>query len=556
MKTSSARWPGRDLAVWLTAAVLLLIATLAWFGYRAVLGWRASAALVAERRAGEMASLLVSAITRDMRGVQTVVLSSPQADEFMMDPPYDVSDVAASAFARYPYPESFFAWRGTPTPQSVVFFDRAERRPPWSGEPGGASRFPVVIQSHPDVAGILIERIAGDARHGRRFSTFDLQLDGVPYQVVTRLLYRDALRQQLGAAFGFTVNLEWVRQHYFSELTQQVARIGNAAGLSLFVLDDHNRRIVSVPRYARGVAAVRRDFAMTFFDPLVVAHQPLPRSWAVEAAIASDPTLAEAVRAGNRTLITLACAAAALAVGLILTLRATRASARLAEIRSDFVSTVTHELKTPIATIRAIGDTLARERVTDPEARLEYAQLVVQESKRLSRLVDNLLAYSRITDVTEIYSFEAVDVRRVMEESLRGFRTQLAEEAFDVRLDLASDLPPVRADLAAMILMLENVIDNAIRYSGEARLIEIGARRNDGRVVLQVRDHGIGIPERDLAHVTQRFYRAHGNSSGGSGLGLAIVARIASDHGGSISIESKVNEGTAVSLSIPVAEDA
>ncbi|MEO8033670.1 MAG: histidine kinase dimerization/phospho-acceptor domain-containing protein, partial [Acidobacteriota bacterium] len=425
MKLGSPGWLGRGLPIWLTSAVLVLIATLAWFGYRAVLGWRANATLLAQRRAREMGNLLVSAITRDMRGVQSVVLQSMQADGFMLDPPYDVGDIAASAFARYPYPESFFAWRGTATPQSVVFYDRADRRPRWARDAVTSNRFPVLVESHPEVAKLLIEHITADANRGHRFSTFDLQLDGVPYQVVTRLLYRDPLREELEAAFGFTVNLSWVRTDYFGDLTRQVAHIGQAAGLSLFVLDDRGRGVVSLPNSARGEASFRREFPIQFSDPLLVEHDSTPRSWAVETGIAHDPTLAEAVRASDRILLMLACAAAALAIGLILTLRATRASARLAEIRSDFVSTVTHELKTPIATIRAIGDTLARERVTDPEARLRYAQVVVQESKRLSRLVDNLLAYSRITDTTDAYLFGPVAVRAILEQALRTAKSRL-----------------------------------------------------------------------------------------------------------------------------------
>lgn len=554
MKVASPRWLGRGLAMWLTAAVLALIATLAWFGYRAVLGWRSNAALVAQRRAGEMANLLVAAITRDMRGVQTFVLPSLQADEFMLDAPYDVGDIAASAFARYPYPESFFAWRGTPTPESVVFCDRADRRPPWGGRAAGTSRFPVLLQSHPAVAKQLIDRIAADAARGRRYSAFEANIDGVPYQVVTRLLYRDPLREQLEAAFGFTVNLTWVRAHYFEDLAEQVAHIGPAAGLSLFVVDEDNRRVASAPRSPRGEAAFRREFSMQFFDPLVVEHDSTPRPWVVETGIAHDPTLTEAVRASDRTLVMLACAAAALAIGLILTLRATRASAQLAELRSDFVSTVTHELKTPIATIRAIGDTLARGRVSDPEARVEYAQLVVQESKRLSRLVDNLLAYSRITDVTEAYSFEPVDVAAIVDEALRGFATQLREKQFEVRVDVDPSMPPVRADRVALTLTLENIVDNAIRYSADDRVIEIGSRPERGDGVIEVRDHGVGIAPEEIALVTQRFHRAPGAASGGSGLGLSIVRRVVADHGGTLSIRSTVGRGTTVLISLPLAE--
>ena len=552
MRAVSGKWSGR-FPVLLAGAVLLLIATLAWFGYRAVIGWRASAAIVAERRADELATLLVSAITRDMRSVQTVVLPSVQADQFLLDPPYDVSDVAAGAFARYPYPESFFAWRGDPTPQSVLFFNRADRRPGWAADPHMASRFPVVVESHPDVARQLIGHILADAAKGRRFSAFNMSLNGVPYQIVTRLLYRDPLREQLEAAFGFTVNLSWVRTYYFTELTQQIARIGNASGLSLFVRDDRGRRVAAAPRSASGAVSVHREFAMTYFDPLVDEHDSTPALWVVETGVAGDATLAEAVRAGDRTLLMLAFAAAALAMGLILTLRATRDSARVAELRSDFVSTVTHELKTPIATIRAIGDTLARERVTDSESRLQYAQLVVQESKRLSRLVDNLLAYSRITDVTEVYSFEPVDLASIVEDALRGFRTQLQEKHFEVRVDIDPELPPIRADLAALTLAVDNVLDNAIRYSAGNCAIEIAGRLDGKRAAFEVRDHGIGIPPAEIKRVTQRFHRAPGTGTGGSGLGLSIVKRVIFDHGGELAIGSTVNEGTTVRISLPLA---
>ena len=245
-----------------------------------------------------------------------------------------------------------------------------------------------------------------------------------------------------------------------------------------------------------------------------------------------------------------------LVAGLILAVRAARASARLAEMRSDFVSTVTHDLKTPIATIRAIGDTIARGRVSDPRSMREYAELVVQESKRLTRLIENLLAYARVTDVTEVYAFEPLDLHAVVDDVVEGFRTQLAAAHFDVQIDMPADLPAVRADRTAIGMALDNLLDNAIRYSGQARHLSVRARREGNRrVALEVADRGEGIPADEIEQVTRRFFRGRRSEIGGSGLGLAIVSRIVADHGGEMSIESRAGAGTNVRLSLPIAEE-
>jgi len=179
----------------LVVAVVLAFAAFAWFGYRAVDGWRHSATLLASQRAGQAADRLVTALGRDMRGVQATVLASAQWDQFMLDPPYDVRTLATSAFARYPYPESFFAWRGPATPPTVVFLNRSDRRPAWMPGAAGPNRFPVIVEYDPAVAGLLMRRIRRDAVGRRRFSVFEVLLGGTRYQVVARLLYRDALRE-------------------------------------------------------------------------------------------------------------------------------------------------------------------------------------------------------------------------------------------------------------------------------------------------------------------------------------------------------------------------
>jgi two-component system phosphate regulon sensor histidine kinase PhoR len=543
------------LVTWLMAAVCLSLAVLVWSGYGAVREWQRSQELLADRRARERVDLLVTALARDMRGVQETVLASGwEAESFAA--PHEVRNLVASAFARYPYPESFFAWRdGTPD-GSLLFFDRSDRRPEWMPPDAGQDRFPVSIRYEPAVASVILGRVRADVRLGRRFSTFETSLGRTRYQVVARLFYRDPFREQIDRVAGFTVNLSWVREHYFPEMARQVTRIGQGGPLA--IVDDRGLPVGGVVATAGG-PIVRQWFPVMFFDPLLVGiDSPADLSrqaWAVQAGLGGDADAAAATRGANRTLFMATVAVAALALGLVLTARAARHSARLAEMRSEFVSTVTHELKTPIATIRAVGDTLVRGRISEPQALREYAQLVVQEAKRLTRLVENLLAYARITDVTEVYAFEPLALEPLLNEALKGFAAQLSEAGFAVQVDVPPDLPPVRGDPTALRLVLDNLLDNAIRYSGAGRWLGLRASAApSGRVVLEVGDRGVGIPASEIDKVTRRFYRGRRPRSSGSGLGLAIVKRIAEDHGGTVTISSTPGTGTTVRLEIPAME--
>jgi signal transduction histidine kinase len=551
----------RSFAGWLAAGVCLSVALVSWFGYRAIRNAQHSSTLLLARRSSDAADLLVMALSRDMRGVEDSVLLSSRWNDAMLDPPYDIGTVVASAFARYPYPESFFGWRGSLDSGAVVFFDRADRPPAWSdpGAAGGDGRFPVTVRKYPSIGAQVARRILEDRVQGGEFSVFEIELHGVQYQFVTRLIYRDAFREQLEAGLGFTVNLPWTRHSYFPELVKQVGGIGGTReGLSLSIVDAAGAAITDPVGAASAGPVSRRAFPLLFFDPNMVAlYRPadLPRrEWAVEVKPAgSDPGLGSTGVEAVWTLVVAATAAGVLTLGLVLSSRAVRASARLAEMRSEFVSTVTHELKTPLATIRAVGDAVASGRVTSGETLRDYAQLVVQESKRLARLFDNLLAYSRITDVTEAYHFESLEVNGLIDEALRGFSAQLASNDFQVDVEIPGDIAAVRADRTAMGLLLDNLIDNAVRYSDTSHCLSIHAAQSNGVVKVAISDRGMGIPADELRHVVRKFFRGRRAGSGGSGLGLAIASRIVEDHGGRLDIDSAVGVGTTVHLTLPVA---
>jgi signal transduction histidine kinase len=383
------------------------------------------------------------------------------------------------------------------------------------------------------------------------------------YQVVARLYYEDLYRERVRGVFGFMVDLAWAREHYFPEITRQMFRVTDASSrLSMTLLDSRDALIARNQTDAAPTpglsASTRRSFERVFFDPRIVAIErppDLPREeWIAEVSAFPDPPLATAILQARRTLVLAALASIALAFGLALTVRALRASARFAELRSEFVSTVTHELKAPIGTMRVIGETLVGGRVDIAETRRDYGQLIVQEAKRLTLLVDNLLALSRVADVTEMYSLDKLSVRDLMLSVLQQFKHQLELGGFTVTTDVPADLPPVSADPGAMQLALDNILYNAIRYSDQVCAIDVRASADAHYVRIVIADRGRGIPADEIALVTRRFFRGRGAAAqGGSGLGLAIAQRIIADHGGQLEIRSEVGRGTEVGIFLPIA---
>jgi two-component system phosphate regulon sensor histidine kinase PhoR len=246
-------------------------------------------------------------------------------------------------------------------------------------------------------------------------------------------------------------------------------------------------------------------------------------------------------------------AAGASLLALVLTVRANRARVALASMKSDFVAAVTHELKTPIASIRLVGDTLAHGRYKSPKTVQEYAGLLSAEALRLDSSIDNVLTYARYSrtraaDPTDLVN---VDAAELVEDALQGFRPHLAALEFELTVDLPPDLPPVCVDRAAVMRALENIIDNAIKYSDATRRLAVSGRATGKRVTLTVKDAGSGICREDQARLFERFYRGRNAHGSGSGLGLAIAKRIIESHGGRIEVRSAVESGTEVDVTLP-----
>ena len=243
-------------------------------------------------------------------------------------------------------------------------------------------------------------------------------------------------------------------------------------------------------------------------------------------------------------------AAAVALLGVVLVGRTLRMTAELAEMKAELMSSVTHDLKTPLALIRLVGETLGLGRYSSPETIGTYARMLSTEASRLTLRIDNLLAYARITDAQAAYRFETLDLLDVVQESMRRAGPRLRALGFDFDANL-TDAPTVRADRTTLLQVLDNLIDNSLKYSGDSKLIEVRTSVDPQTAFVSIRDWGIGIPPDEAAHVFEKFYRARNAGTAGSGLGLAIAKRVMADHGGSIRLDPAPGGGTVVTLGVP-----
>jgi two-component system sensor histidine kinase SenX3 len=227
---------------------------------------------------------------------------------------------------------------------------------------------------------------------------------------------------------------------------------------------------------------------------------------------------------------------------------------RLEAVRRDFVANVSHELKTPVGALTLLAEAV-QDAADDPEAIRRFAGRMQHEGIRLGRLVAELIELSRLQGAEPLPSPAMVDVDDVVAEAVD--RTRLAAESGGiVVVSGGQGRLAVRGNESQLVTALVNLVDNAIAYSPEGTRVAVGTRRRGGHVEISVSDQGIGIAERDLERVFERFYRsdpARSRATGGTGLGLAIVKHIATNHGGGVSVWSVEGSGSTFTLRLPVA---
>jgi two-component system, OmpR family, phosphate regulon sensor histidine kinase PhoR len=219
---------------------------------------------------------------------------------------------------------------------------------------------------------------------------------------------------------------------------------------------------------------------------------------------------------------------------------------------------MSHELKTPLSIISMFGELLSMGRTRSAAQATEYAEIIRRESNRLSRLIDSVLDFSKIERGVDVYEFaDGQDLREVVGRALDLSRHRLDQARMTLETDLAEDLPLMRIDTNAVTVAVLNLVDNAIKYAADGKVLEVRLRQAAGGIELDVSDSGPGVPAEEREAIFDRFYRARAvrqKPIRGSGIGLALVKHIAQAHGGEVSVRAgKGGQGAVFRLWLPTA---
>jgi len=224
---------------------------------------------------------------------------------------------------------------------------------------------------------------------------------------------------------------------------------------------------------------------------------------------------------------------------------------KLSQLRSDFVSDVSHELKTPLTSIRMFAEMLLMKRFRGPSEQGEYLKVIIAESERLSRLVGNILDFSRMEHRRKVYRLRPEDPTDVVRSCLKDFSYIAKDRGFSLRVDIPDRMDPVPLDRDGIYQALTNLLSNAIKYSGDHKVIYVRMRSSEDHLIIEVADRGIGIPQDQLDKIFEPFYRIAQSGATGTGLGLALVDHVIRGHGGRVEVESKLGEGSTFRLVLP-----
>ena len=227
---------------------------------------------------------------------------------------------------------------------------------------------------------------------------------------------------------------------------------------------------------------------------------------------------------------------------------------KIRQLKEDFISSVSHELKTPIAAIKMFAETLHMGRIKEPVKVKDYLNTIIKESDRLTRFINKILDFQKIEKGKKLYSFEKVDIVEISKAAAKIYADQVHDDTLILEQEYDKDIPEIEIDEDAILQVILNLLLNAYKYSTHEKYTKIKIERSQDNIKIKIIDHGLGISKKDIERVFDRFYRVDIESTKaikGSGIGLAFVKSVLDAHGGLIGVQSEPGEGSTFTIILP-----
>jgi signal transduction histidine kinase len=539
---------GLRLAAGLAVAVAIPVAVLFYFQFRSISALSQSSAVVLRQLSQATADDLTQGLQDALKAPYLgVLLRVAQSQTEPLDLPL-IAPTLEQGLTHDPFVSRFYVWSDETKEHrgEVLAYDR-ESHGFNADVPEGAE---------------MVRRFHELAPQKHAITVFETTIGGRRVLFQGQLRFRFPARDKLTSFVALRVDADRLTSEFLSSFVNaHLKTVEGPTGfpsLGVTVLDQNERQLFPPGAAAASRYVDERAFPVVFFEPellnLAAPEGHEPEVWRLRTGY-GERTIPEIIAARERPQHALmAMLAGVMALGVFFMARAAAREVRVAEMKSTFVSSVSHDLKTPLALIQLFAETLELGRVKNAERMHEYYRIINSEARKLTRLINNLLDFSKIDAGLRRYQREPVNLPDLTRRVLESLASQFAHNQFTVTSRLAPDVP-VLIDQEAAVQALENLLSNAMKYSPEHRTIHVEVDRVAGFGVVRVIDSGVGIPLRLQRKIFRKFYRVQtdaGSGPQGTGLGLAIVDHVMRGHGGFVRVDSEPGRGATFSLHFPL----
>ncbi|HSF14067.1 MAG TPA: HAMP domain-containing sensor histidine kinase [Vicinamibacteria bacterium] len=510
--------------------------------YRWILELQTRSEMIENQRNREAGQRARSILADEMTRARLTVLPAVGHADLMSLDFEPVAQLFNRGHERFAYVDRFFVWTESMPHGEALFYHPVG---------GGFVSDPERLHYLPDEVWFLGE---GKGRWGE----FLCVGENPTCQVVIHRILDDEERTLQGIA-GFMVDRVGFARDFLPAFAEQVLVPAVREFLGdmeapLTLLGENDEPIIGTNVTAAAVESAI-EIPMTFTLPSEgIQTTDVPR-WLLSVGHSDAVGVQEILHRGALGNIAIVGAGLiVLAIGSALMARSSAREAKLSDLKSRFISGISHELKTPLSNIRLYSEMLELDRVPRKLERKLFYRSLRQQAEILGDMLEEILDFSRLEAEQSVTRFEPCDLQDIVQEAIEMKEWTRTPHPVDVNLPDA--LPRIHGNHSALVRVVYSLLDNASKYSGPDKPIVLGAQRENGMVAIEVADRGAGIPPEDLPHVFERFYRGQSHDDvKGAGLGLSIAQSVVASHGGRIEVESELGKGSRFTVRLPVAFD-